>query len=140
MKGSLFQQVKVLPRYREGRLDTSVLEQLVPQVPVTGIELSALLSGRKSDHGAYLRMHIFHRLAAGRLSFDPRAQPLDDHTLLFSGGQVHGRARSCFRLRELRRLRSSKGLIPNRRRGRYRPRCEDRDNSGKDVKSRSRAM
>jgi len=86
--GPLLDNVRLLNRYRQGRLETSVLEQLVPQVPVTGIELSALLSGRDSDHCAYLRMHIFHLLAVGRLSFDPRTQPLDDHTILFPGGQV----------------------------------------------------
>ena len=87
-RGPLLDNVRLLNRYRQGCLSATVLEQLVPQVPVTAIELSALLSGRDSDHCAYLRMHIFHLLAVGRLNFDPRTQPLDDHTLLFPGGAI----------------------------------------------------
>jgi hypothetical protein len=87
-QGPLLDNVRLLNRYRQGRLDTSVVAQLVPQVPNRGIELSALLSNHDADHYGYLRMHIFHLLATGGLSFDPRNQPLDDHTLLFPGGQV----------------------------------------------------
>jgi hypothetical protein len=85
-QGPLLDNVRLLNRYRQGRLDTRALEQPVPQVPVNGIELSALLSGRDSDHCRYLRMHIFHLLAKGQLSFDPYQRPLDDQTLIFPGG------------------------------------------------------
>ena len=88
LHGPLLENVRLLNRYRQGRLETSLLERIVFQVPAAGIELSALLSGHGSDHAGYLRMHIFHLLAVGRISFDPRVQPLDDHTLLFPGGHV----------------------------------------------------
>jgi len=87
-QGPLLDNVRLLNRYRQGRLDTRALEQLVPQVPVTGIELSALLSGCDPDHCRYLRMHIFHLLAKGQLSFDPYQRPFDDQTLIFPGGVI----------------------------------------------------
>lgn len=84
----LLNNVRFLNRYRQGRLDADLLGRLVLQVPDCGIELSALLCGKDSDHFGCLRMHIFHLLSVGRLSFDPRTRPLDDHTTLFPGGKV----------------------------------------------------
>ena len=58
------------------------------QVPSDGIEISELLSGGDPAQRAYLRMHVFHLLAKGRLSFDPYQRPLDDQTLIFPGGVI----------------------------------------------------
>jgi hypothetical protein len=83
----LLDNVRLLNRYRQGRMEPSVLEQLVLHVPSAGVGLYELLSGDPAQH-AYLRMHVFHLLAAGRLSFDPLKQPLDDQTLIFPGGVI----------------------------------------------------
>jgi hypothetical protein len=88
LQGPLLDNVRLLNRYRQGRLDTDVLAQLVSRVPSGGIELSVLLTSRGVESAACLRMHIFHLLAVGRLTCDPRVQPLDDHTLLFPGGHL----------------------------------------------------
>jgi hypothetical protein len=74
--GPLLDNVRLLNRYRQGRMEPSVLEQLVVGVPPDGIELSGLLSGHASPEHADLRMHVFHLLAKGRLSFDPYQRPL----------------------------------------------------------------
>jgi hypothetical protein len=87
-RGPLLDNVRLLNRYRQGCLSATVLEGIVSHVPAGGIELSALLSGHAPDYCPYLRMHVFHLLAVGRLSHDPRTQPLDDHTLLFPGGAI----------------------------------------------------
>ena len=58
-------------RYRQGRMDVNLLEQLALQVPPAGIELSGLLSGHDPNSNGYLQMHVLHLLAAGRLSFEP---------------------------------------------------------------------
>jgi hypothetical protein len=88
LQGPLLNNVRLLNRYRQGRMDPTVLEQLALQVPPGGIDLSALVSGHDPTIGGYLRMHVFHLLAAGRLSFDPLKQSLDDQTLIFPGGVV----------------------------------------------------
>jgi hypothetical protein len=86
--GPLLDNVRLLNRYRQGRMEPSVLEQLVVEVPPDGIELSGLLSGRAPPERAYLKMHVLHLLAKGQLSFDPYKQPLDDQTLIFPGGVI----------------------------------------------------
>jgi hypothetical protein len=88
LHGPLVENVRLMNRYRRGRLDEDTLAQLVSEVAVGGTAISTLLSSRGHDHSAQLRMHIFHLLAVGRLGFDPRTQPLDDHTLVFPGGLV----------------------------------------------------
>ena len=86
--GPLLDNVRLLNRYRQGRMDPGVLEQLVLQVPAGGIELSGLFRGGDPSDHAHLRMHVLHLLAKGRLSFDPCKQPLDDQTLIFPGGVI----------------------------------------------------
>ena len=85
-QGALLSNLRLLNRYRRARLDEGTLEQLALQVPAQGIELSALLPMPDGDGSA--RVHLFHLLATGRLSFDPRAGPLDDRTLIFPGGVI----------------------------------------------------
>jgi hypothetical protein len=85
-QGALLSNLRLLNRYRQARLDEGPLEQLALQVPAHGIELSALLA--MPDGDGSVRVHLFHLLATGRLSFDPRAGPLDDRTLIFPGGVI----------------------------------------------------
>jgi hypothetical protein len=87
-QGPLLDNVRLLNRYRQGRMDHSVLEQLVLQVPSAGIGLSELLSSGDPANLTYVRMHVFHLLATRRLSFDPYERPLDDQTLIFPGGHI----------------------------------------------------
>ena len=87
-QGPLLDNVRMANRYRQGRMDVNLLEQLALQVPPAGIELSGLLSGRDPNSSGCLRMHVLHLLAAGRLSFDPRTRPLDDQTLIYPGGTI----------------------------------------------------
>jgi hypothetical protein len=86
--GHLLSNLRLLNRYRLACLDTDLLEELPSQVPATGIEFSTLLSLADSKGTGNLRVHLFHLLATGRLSFDPRARPLDDQTLVFPGGMI----------------------------------------------------
>jgi hypothetical protein len=87
-QGPLLDNVRVLSRYRHGRMDENVLGQLVLSVPATGAEIAALLSAIAPTNGGYLRMHILHLLAVGRLSFDPLPRPLNDQTLVLPGGAI----------------------------------------------------
>ncbi|MGE0605936.1 MAG: Tn7 transposase TnsA N-terminal domain-containing protein [Pirellulales bacterium] len=86
--GPLLDNVRLLNRYRQGRFDSTLLEQLVLQVPPGGIRLSELLPGDGSAHRACLNMHVLHLLSTGRLSFDPYALPFNDQTLVFPGGAI----------------------------------------------------
>jgi TnsA endonuclease N terminal len=88
LPGPLLNNVRLLNRYRQGRMDPGVLEQLVLQVPSGGIGLAGLLSGDDPAQHAYLRMHILHLLSKSRLNFDPYQRPLDDQTLIFPGGVI----------------------------------------------------
>ena len=87
-QGPLLDNVRIVNRYRQGRMDGNLLEQLAIQVPPAGIELSGLLSGRDPNSSGYLRMHVLHLLASGRLNFDPCTRPLDDQTLIYPGGTI----------------------------------------------------
>ena len=88
LRGDLLSNLRLLNRYRQACLDGDDLEQLESRVPAAGIDLSALLASTHSEDNRSLRVHVFHLLATGRLSFDPRAGPLDDQTFLFPGGAI----------------------------------------------------
>jgi hypothetical protein len=85
-QGPLLTNLRLLNRYRQARLDEGTLEQLILQVPTQGIEFSALLAMPDGDASA--KVHLSYLLATGQLSFDPRAGPLDDRTLIFPGGVI----------------------------------------------------
>jgi hypothetical protein len=85
-QGPLLENVRLLNRYRQGRMDQSLLEQLLLQVPAGGIELARLLNSQDQAQQSYLRMHVLHLLAAGQFSFNPCQQALDDSTLIFREG------------------------------------------------------
>jgi len=63
LQGPLLDNVRLLNRYRQARMDPSILEQLVLRVPAAGIELGRLLDDDEPGHRAFLRMHVLHRLA-----------------------------------------------------------------------------
>jgi len=86
--GSLLANVRLINRYRQANLNEDDLNRLVHQVPPGGIELSTLLHGFNSDRHGKVRMHVFHLLATGRLSFDPCSEPLDDRTPIFPEGVI----------------------------------------------------
>jgi len=85
-QGPLLDNVRLLNRYRRGCVDQRLLEQLVLQVPAGGIELGRLLGSDGPAQLGPLRMHVFHLLATGQLSFNPCQQPLDESILIFPGG------------------------------------------------------
>jgi hypothetical protein len=87
-QGSLLDNVRLLNRYRHGRMDQNVLEQILLQVPTGGVELGRLRSSNDPVQQSHLRMHILHLLAVGQLSFDPSQRPLDDFTLIAPGGAI----------------------------------------------------
>ncbi len=88
LENPLLANLRLVNRYRQAHTDADVLEQLVLEVPAGGIDVSTLLSGRDPTQCSDLRMHLFHLLATGRLSFDPCARPIDDQTLIFPGGVI----------------------------------------------------
>ncbi len=87
-RGPLLDNVRLMNRYRQGRMDQNLVEQLLLQVPARGIELGRLLGCDDAAQRARLWMHVLHLLAAERLSFNPSQRPLDDLTLILPGGTI----------------------------------------------------
>lgn len=89
LAGPLVRNLRLLTRYRLARTDEWLLTALETSVRCEGATL-ADLSGRRDVRKtvAETRLYIFHLLAVGRLSFDPRSHPLDDETRIFPGGVV----------------------------------------------------
>ena len=85
----LVRNLRLLNRYRLVRTDEGLLTALETSVRCQGATL-ADLSGLRDARmtAAETRLNIFHLLAVGRLSFDPRSLPLDDETRIFPGGVV----------------------------------------------------
>ena len=70
-------QSAALGRYANIGIDDALAEHLATIVPAAGISLAALAARAGIDPASPLvRMHIFHLLAVGGLSFDPRLRPL----------------------------------------------------------------
>jgi hypothetical protein len=86
--GGLLSNLRLLNRYRQACLDREVLDDLEARVPAAGLKLAALLSALDFEGAGNLRVPVFHLLATGRLSFDPRARPLDNQTIIFPGGVI----------------------------------------------------
>jgi hypothetical protein len=87
-RGPLLENVRLLNRYRQGRMDETILDQIVLCVSAGGVELAALLAAFTCANDCHVRMHIFHLLAVGRLSFNPLLRPLDHLTLIYPGGMI----------------------------------------------------
>jgi hypothetical protein len=86
--GPLLENVRLVNRYRQGRMDQELLEPLVSRVPCSGIRIADLVDGDDQYQHAFLRTHVLHLLANGRFSFNPLKQPLDDETVIFPGGMI----------------------------------------------------
>ena len=85
--GPLVSNLRLLGRYANVGADEAFCEQLVEFVPAAGISLARLAARAGADPSDPLvRTHVFHLLAIGRLSFDPRSRSLDNETLLFPQG------------------------------------------------------
>jgi hypothetical protein len=85
----LVSNLRLLGRYANVGIDGALAERLIACVPTAGISLAELAARSGTDPASPLmRMHVFHLLAAERLSFDPRLRPLDDQTLLFPQGAI----------------------------------------------------
>ena len=83
----LLPNLRLLNRYRQACLDSDLLNQVESIVPAAGIEMATLLSTLNHDDPADVQA-VYHLLATGRLSFDPRAGPSDNETLIFPGGAI----------------------------------------------------
>jgi hypothetical protein len=80
---------RLLGRYASIGTDEALSERVASVVPTQGIslaELAALVGTEPSS--PQLRVHVFHLLAIGRLTFDPRLRPFDDQTLLYPQGAI----------------------------------------------------
>lgn len=89
LAGPLVRNLRLLTRYRLLRTDARLLTALEANVRCEGTTLANLANSRDvSMTVAETRLHIFHLLAVGRLSFDPRSRPLDDKTRILPGGAV----------------------------------------------------
>jgi len=87
--GPLVSNVRLLGRYVNVGTDEAFSEQLATLVPAAGIPLVELAARTSTAPASPLfRMHVFHLLAIGRLSFDPRLRPLDDQTLILPQGAI----------------------------------------------------
>ncbi|MGA2619386.1 MAG: TnsA endonuclease N-terminal domain-containing protein [Thermoguttaceae bacterium] len=87
--GPLVSNLRLLGRYANAGTEESLSEQLAAIVPVAGISLVELALRADTDPSSPLvRMHVFHLLAVGRLSFDPRLRPMDNQTILFPQGAI----------------------------------------------------
>jgi hypothetical protein len=85
--GHLLSNIRLLNRYRQACLDTDLLNRVESLVPPAGIEMATLLSTLDHDDSRNIQA-VYHLLATGRLSFDPRAGPFDNETLIFPGGAI----------------------------------------------------
>ena len=79
--------LRLLNRYRQACLNSDLLNQVESIVPAAGITVATVLSTLDHDDPGDIQA-AFHLLATGRLSFDPRAGPLDDETLIYPGGTI----------------------------------------------------
>jgi hypothetical protein len=87
--GPLVSNVRLLSRYAHTGADPALLEDLIRAVPPAGVSLFDLGQRVGNDPlGPQFRTLVFHLLATGRLSFDPRLRSLDDQTLLFPQGVI----------------------------------------------------
>ncbi len=87
--GPLLSNLRMLSRYRMLSADSALVDRIIQAVPIEGIRVNEVLSGLLSGvDRSTARIHLFHLLATERLSFDPRAAPLDDQTVLFPKGVI----------------------------------------------------
>ena len=89
LAGPTMRNLRLLNRYRLVRANTQILDGLEARIRRDGATLANLSNSRDAQVTlAEARLHIFHLLAVGRLSFDPRSHPLDDNMMIFPGGVI----------------------------------------------------
>jgi hypothetical protein len=87
--GPLLSNLRMLSRYRMLSADSALVDEIEQAVPIDGIPVNEVLSGPLTGIDRLTaRIHLFHLLATERLSFDPRAAPLNDQTVLFPKGAI----------------------------------------------------
>jgi len=85
--GHLLKNLRLLNRYRQACPESGFLNRVESIVPAAGIQVATLLSTLGHDDPGSIQA-IYHLLATERLSFDPRAGPLDNETFIFPGGTI----------------------------------------------------
>lgn len=88
LPGPLLSNVQLVGRYRQASTDPALLLTVQRVVSERGLPLADLCRQTDRSNLTRARMHIFHLLAAGDLSFDPRHAPISDQTLIYPGGVI----------------------------------------------------
>ena len=99
--GPLLANQRLLNRYRRSVCDPRLLDQLVDHIsiepvitgePATTVEPVSTRDLIRRCGGSFptpsIRAALFHLLSSDRLDCDPRTGPLNDDTLIFSGGTI----------------------------------------------------
>jgi hypothetical protein len=86
--GPLLANVRLVGRYRQTQTDSALLQDLELLVCELGTSLVDLSRSVPQPDLAQVRMHIFHLLATGRLTFDPRKDTIGDQTLIYPKGVI----------------------------------------------------
>lgn len=85
----LLSNLRLLSRYRRFAADEAILAKIQNHVPTTGVAIEQLAGDVETACEPMIaRIHIFHCLAIGELSFDPTGQLLTDKTLVFPKGVI----------------------------------------------------
>jgi len=88
VQGPLLSNVQLVGRYRQATTDPVLLQTIQRSVCELGVSLADLCRQADQSDSTRARMHVFHLLAVGDLSFDPRQEPLSDQTLIYPGGVI----------------------------------------------------
>ena len=75
LPGPLLSNVQLVGRYRQASTDAALLLTVQRLVSERGVPLADLCRQADQSDLTRVRTHIFHLLAAGDLSFDPRQEP-----------------------------------------------------------------
>ena len=88
LQGPLLSNVQLVGRYRQATTDPVLLQTIQRSVCDHGVPLADLCRQADQSDSTHARMHVFHLLAVGDLSFDPRQEPLSDQTAIYPGGVI----------------------------------------------------
>ena len=80
--------MQLVGRYRQASTDPALLLTIQRLVPDRGVPLADLCRQVDQSNPTGARIHIFHLLANGDLSFDPRQEPISDQTHIYPGGVI----------------------------------------------------
>jgi hypothetical protein len=85
LPGPLLSNVQLVSRYRQASTDPTLLLTVQRLVSEQGVPLADVCRQADQSDLARARIHVFHLLASGDLSFDPRQEPISDQTLVENG-------------------------------------------------------